>query len=87
MFGLGLATALTNLGMFLMITIYASCLPAIKESIFWPDRTSFQGWGEYFKIGVPASVMLCAEFWATTIMIFLAGIIGMQSQAAMIIVF
>lgn len=35
--GLGLATALTNVVIFVMITVYAHCLSEIKEALFWPN--------------------------------------------------
>ena len=37
--GLGLATAITNVGIFLMITLYAHFLPKIKESLFCFDKS------------------------------------------------
>jgi len=84
--GLGLATAITNVGIFLMITIYAHCIPKIKESLFCFDDSAWSGWGEYFKLGVPSTVMICAEWWAFEILIFLAGAIGVKEQAAMVII-
>ena len=85
--GLGLATAITQVGIFTMVTVYAHCLPSIKESLFCFERSVFKGWCEYFKLGVPATVMLCAEWWAFEILIFLAGILGILEQATMIIIF
>ena len=85
--GLGLATAITNIGMIIMITGYAFCLPSIKESIICFDRSVWLGWPEYFKLGVPATIMLCAEWWAFDVLIFLSGILGVREQAAMIIIF
>ena len=85
--GLGLATALTNLIIFVMITVYAHCVPKIKETLFCPNAQTFSGWGEYLRFGVPATVMLCAEWWAFEILILLSGIIGVQEQAVLVIQF
>lgn len=74
--GLALATSFTYLLMFLMITEYAHCLSRLKEALFCPDKSVFEGWGEYFKLGIPAMIMICAEDWAFQILTFLAGILG-----------
>ena len=86
--GLGIATAATYLTMLVMVEIYSHCfLPRIKVSLFCPGREVFENWGEYFKLGVPATVMWCAEFWAFEIMVLLSGVIGIKEQAAMVIMF
>lgn len=85
--GLGLATSLTYLLMLVMITQYAQCVSRISDALFCFERDVFSGWGEYFKLGVPAMVMICAEDWAFQIMTFLAGIMGVKYQAAMVIIF
>ena len=46
---------------------------------------SFSGWDEYFKLSVPATVMLCAEWWSFEIMVFLSGKMGVNEQAAVVI--
>ena len=77
--GLGLATAITNLSLLVMVTIYASCIPSIQEALFCIQfKSAFKGWKEYLGLGLPATVMLCSEFWAFEILIFLAGILGVQ---------
>ena len=76
--GLGFAMILTNFGMLAMIEVYSMCIPRIRESIFCPDKHTFKNWGEYFKLGVPATVMLCAEFWSFEILIFLSGVLGVN---------
>ena len=70
-----------------MIEVYSMCIPRIRESIFWPDVRIFKNWGEYFKLGVPATVMLCAELWSFEILIFLSGVLGINQQAANVIFF
>ena len=75
--GLGIATTLTYMSMLTAIEMYSNnCLPRIKESIFCPGWESCKNWCEYFKLGIPAAVMLCAEFWAFELMVFLAGVLG-----------
>ena len=76
--GLGMAMILTNVGMLTMIEVYSLCIPRIQDSIFCLNVDAFKNWGEYFKFGVPATVMLCAEFWAFEILIFLSGTLGVN---------
>mmetsp|Transcript_44333 Transcript_44333/g.58810 ORF Transcript_44333/g.58810 Transcript_44333/m.58810 type:complete len:82 (+) Transcript_44333:318-563(+) len=76
--GLGVATSVTYFLMLAMITEYAHCLTRISDALFCFDREVFACWGEYFKLGVPAMIMICAEDWAFQIMTFLAGIMGVQ---------
>ena len=76
--GLGIATVITNFGMLFFVEIYSLCISRISESLFWPDAHTFKDWGEYFKLGVPATVMLCAEWWSFEILVFLSGILGVN---------
>ena len=46
---------------------------------------SFKEWKAYFKLSVPATVMLCAEWWSFEILVILVGILGVIEQAAFII--
>ena len=62
--GLGIALIVTNFGLLAMVEGYSLCVSRIRESLFCPDKHTFTGWKEYFKLGVPATLMLCAELWA-----------------------
>lgn len=33
----------------------------------------FSGWGRYLSYGVPAAVMICMEWWAYEVVIFMSG--------------
>ena len=72
---------LTYFSMFLFTTIYAHCIPALKETLLCPDRTTFTGWGGYLHISLPATVMLLAEGWAFNVLGVLAGLISVTDQA------
>ena len=63
--------------MLVIIEVYAYCgLPSIQESHFWPGPDILQNWGGYLKLGIPGVVMVCAEEWAFTLLIILAGLLG-----------
>ena len=62
--GLGYATSITYVSMFLFVSVYSLCLKDIKEALFWPTSDSFTGWGQYLRISIPSVIMFCAEGWA-----------------------
>ena len=74
--GLGIATAITYFTMLMIITIFAWCISHIREAIFCPTSDSFRDWGKYFELSLPATVMICAEWWSFEILVILAGILG-----------
>jgi len=38
-----------------------------------PGMAMFSGWGRYLSYGVPAAVMICMEWWAYEVVIFMSG--------------
>ena len=53
-------------------------MSSIKEALFFPTLDSFKEWGSYLRLSIPATVMLCAEWWAFEILTILTGIIGVN---------
>ena len=84
-YGLGLASTLTSFILLASTMIYAHFIPEIKEALFWPDATIWKGWMEYFRLGVPTTVMFCSEYWAWEILAILSGRLGVVVQANMMI--
>ena len=74
--GLGYSTTITFFTMLVVITINTCFIEKISKCIFFPDLESFSGWGSYFKLSIPATVMLCAEMWLFDINVILSGILG-----------
>jgi multidrug resistance protein, MATE family len=74
--GAGIAMTTTYLVQYLVIIIYAYCLPQISQALSCPGKQSFVGWGEYLAISLPATLMICAEWWCFEILALLAGYIG-----------
>ena len=53
----------------------------IKDAMFWPDRSTFQGWRKYARLAIPsASIQLTFSFIGQIGMIF-AGMLGTLEQA------
>ena len=84
-FGLGLATLISYISMYFIVTIHANLTPEIKKALFWPTASSFTNWWPYVRIAIPAIVMQCAEVWAFDCMAFVAGVISVEDQAVFII--
>ena len=83
--GLGLASTVTSVSLFIMITIYANMIDNIKESIYWPDSSVWLGWKEYFALGVPTTGIMCAEYWAWQGLCIMSGNLSVNEQAIMMI--
>ena len=45
------------------------------------DRNSLCGWPEYLRLAIPATILLCSEWWAFEILTLIAGLIGVKAQA------
>ena len=74
--GGGMAYATTNILIYVTIIIHSTFVPRIKKALFWPTAEAFKDWGEYLGISIPATVMICAEWWAFELLILLAGYLG-----------
>ena len=44
-----------------------------------------EDWANYFKLGVPSTCILCAEYWAWNILGIMSANFGVEQQAAMMI--
>ena len=77
--GLGLATSIKDSILLLVVMIYANCSSDVKPALSLPcARKSFSGWGEYLKISLPSTVMICAEWWAYQVIEVMSGILGVE---------
>lgn len=74
--GLGIATLITYTIQLLVLIAYVKTQNAIKEAIFLPNAESLEGWKEYFELAIPATIMICAEWWAYEILTLMTGRIG-----------
>ena len=85
--GIALSFFITN---FIVFIIQAVVLELIKEAkeitkVSFFDRRTVQDLCEYMKIAGPSVVSMLVEFLTFDITIFLMGLIGIMSQASMVI--
>ena len=78
--GTGYAGSLSNSIIFLSLLIYSYNIADIRKAVQLPDSRLFRLGGilEYLKLGVPAVIMLCLEWWAFEVMTILVGYIGVN---------
>lgn len=68
------------------MTLYPLTLDEIQEALFWPVmKDCLTQWGEYFELAVPATLMMCFEWWCFEILILLSGYIGVDQLSANVI--
>lgn len=81
--GLGLATSLTNMIKIVLLLLYCLLSPGLRKALVRPTmRDVFSNWGEYLKMAIPATIILCSEYWAEQMITVLAGLLGTTEQAA-----
>ena len=85
--GIMLADLVKNGGLLLAVTIYGNCSAQVRPAVFLPNLESFRGWGEYLSFSLPATIMICAEWWAFEVLVIMAGSLGLAEQVAQVVVF
>ena len=76
--GIGYASTISNLTVYLSLLIYSSWIPEISSAIFFPNKKTLMGLGQYLALGIPSAMMLCLEWWAYEIMTLMAGYISVE---------
>jgi MATE family multidrug resistance protein len=84
-YGAGYAMALTCFIEFVAVTILAHSVERIQEALFFPTRKSFRGWSEYFEVSVPATIMICAEWWSFELFVVASSYFDVNHFAANVI--
>ena len=85
--GLGMAMTIRDGALMIMTMIYGKCSSKVRHILMPYDVEAVRGWGEYLSISLPATAMLCAEWWALEVIAILAGILGVIELASQIINF
>lgn len=55
---------------------------AVTQTLQPLDREAFHKWWEFISLGVPATLMICSEWWAFEILTFMASQLGTSEVAA-----
>ena len=72
--------------MLLLITVYQSCIPSLREAVFWPTAEAWLNWGEYIKLAIPSIMVALAEQLPIEGLVIMAGLVNSTEQAANVII-
>ena len=76
--GVGYASTISNLTVYVSVVIYTSFVPEIQDAVFMPDKRTFRGIDQYLSLGVPSALMIMLEWWAYEVMTLMAGYLGVE---------
>ena len=85
--GVGLAGSISNGLIYAFLLVYTWCSEEIREAISLPNKHAFQEICQYLKLGIPSAMMLCLEWWAFEVICIMVGYIGVDEQAANVVIF
>ena len=85
--GLGLAMTIKDGVLMSLTMMYGSCSSQVRHILAPFDSEALRGWGQYLSISLPATAMICAEWWALEVLAILAGILGVVELASQTINF
>ena len=84
--GVSIATLITYFLNFAAITIYCAYDKEVSKSFFFFNKESFRELGQYLKIGIPSTTMLCMEWWSFEVLAIMAGYISVDATGAHVVV-
>lgn len=80
--GLAYATTTKEAILLAVVIIYCKVAPQINSVLQPLDHETFRGWREYLSVSLPATMMICSEWWAFEALTIMAGILGMIQLAS-----
>ncbi|CAI2364938.1 unnamed protein product [Moneuplotes crassus] len=85
--GVSIATLITFWLNLLSATLLLTYKKGIVHEQSWSffNKDSFAGWGQYIRYGIPATCMLCLEWWAFEVLEIFAGMVSVDVLAAHVI--
>ncbi len=81
--GLAMASSCKDFLCIISVLLYSNFSSEVSARLepFWQMGT-FMGLREYLGISLPATIMICAEWWGFEVLALIAGIIGVAAQAS-----
>ena len=74
--GIAVAAVVKEFTALAITVVYCYCKPEIRQVMQPHSCESFKGWGEYLALSIPATVMICAGWWAFELITFMSGMLG-----------
>lgn len=86
-YGAPLAAAVCDWVILGLLVLYTCFVNGHQAWNGWTSRAfDFEGWAQYFRFGLPGTLMVCAEWWSFELMALVAGWYGEAELAAQTIV-
>lgn len=79
--GISVACILTNSLVLITLHIYTLNITEIAQISTEETQVkywSFDGLKDYMKLGLPITMMVCFEWWAYQVMVFMSGYLGVN---------
>ena len=85
--GVGIAGIITDFSVLMYNMLYSYCDSRVRPAVFLPDKQSFdwEGLKDYFRIGLPSSMLIVLDCYAGTMVTFISGYISLKAQSAQVI--
>jgi len=80
--GICVATNLTWILDFVILTGYISYSGCCEESWFLPGHEAIKGWGSFLQLGIPSAFMLMVEWWGNELLAIESGFLNPIQMAA-----
>lgn len=85
--GAAIALDITYCGNMILIDAFSAFHEQLKKTwVLIPDKSITTELMEYLRLGLPAALMLCFEWWLFEILAILAGLMNVESLAAEVII-
>jgi len=76
------ARCISQLVYILGMIFYMKWSGCCNKTLIMPTKEVFKGWFNYLRIAVPTMLMMCLEWWSTSVMTLISGKIGVVELAA-----
>lgn len=83
--GAAIANTITYLSMLIAIVAVALKKTEFKEVMFFPNADTFKNLGQYLKLAIPGTFMMCLEWWVYEIITLMAGYLSVHALAAEVV--
>ena len=83
--GLAWASSIKDTVLVCTVMVYGCCSSKVNKALVPINMDAFRGWGEYLRVALPSTVMMCSEWWGLEILTILAGILGVTELASITI--
>lgn len=83
--GLSIANSIKQVFLLIFLVIYCLFSTKIRKSLTHVSRETFQDWGVYLALAVPAMIFFCSEGWAFEFYQLVGSTLGINECAIMTI--